>query len=159
MQMMASEDVNERMQGVTTLVNGIGEMVHETVMNEVRQLMESVRTEVPQQIQATAREREQSQALFNDFYGKYPMLNNPRLYGIVTATAAELAQQMGVNGWTPEFRDRLGQEVLKTLGWQAGAPAAQPKPGARPNAVAPGGSRPATPQTDGAQDEMAALIN
>lgn len=154
MQMMSSEDPMQRMQGVTMLVNGIGEMVHDTVMREVTSTLQNFQQEVPRMAQATVQDHAAQVATFQDFYGKFPELNNPVFYPMVLEVASKIAKEKGAKAWSGELRDAIGQEVYKLLKWQV--PQA-PKPKAP--AVTPGGSARPAAVNSGTDPQQAAMLD
>lgn len=154
MTMMSSEDPMQRAQGVTHLVNGIGEMVHDTVMREVSTLLQNFQQEVPRLAQATVQDQAAQAATFQDFYGKWPELNNPVFYPMVLEVAGRIAKEKGATAWSAELRDAIGQEVYKLLKWQV-------PQGAKPKApaVTPGGSARPTSANSGADPQQAAMLD
>lgn len=142
-----AEDPNVRNGSLVTLVNGVGEIIHDTVIAEVRGMIEQMSAAVPQQIQQTTQAAAEQQKVFNDFYGTFPELNQPAFHQLVGTIAGQIgAKKPG--GWTPALRDEIGREVYKILKWpipgqrqNAPKPPAQSSSSSRPGAPAPMGEQ------------------
>lgn len=120
----------------------------ETVRNELAQAL-------PTYVQSTLRSHREQEQVFQDFYSKYPQLSHPSIRPVVLTAAKELAAQTGVRGWTPQFRDQLGEHVLNMLRGVA-SPAAPPA--AAPASQMSGASvRPASRPTT-QSDEFSELL-
>lgn len=111
-----SENPAEQKAAVSQLM-GIG--MHVAHRLATKQAVEQVRREMsqilPQFVNEQLRTYDTMQRVYQDFYGKFPALSAPHFRGIVQQEAVKLSQQLGVSGWTPEFRDRLGEHVIGVL--------------------------------------------
>lgn len=111
-----SENPVEQKAAVAQLM-GIG--MHVAHRLATKQAVEQVRREMtqilPQFVNEQLRTYDTMQRVYQDFYGKFPALSAPHFRGIVQQEAVKLSQQLGVSGWTPEFRDRLGEHVIGVL--------------------------------------------
>lgn len=138
-----AEDPNVRNGSLVTLMNGMSEVIHDTVLKEVQGMLEQMAQHVPQQIQQTTQAQAEQKKVFDDFYGTYPELNNPTLHTLVGQIAGQIgAKKPG--GWTPALRDEIGREVYRILKWpipgqrqNVPKPPAQSSSTARPGAPAP----------------------
>lgn len=138
-----SEDPQHRNQALVHVMNGVAEVIHDTVLAQVTQLIESVRQEVPAAAQQTVQRTAEAKAVFDDFYGTYPELNDPNIHALVGQISAKIgAKHRG--GWSPALRDEIGREVYRVLKWPvpgARGPVAKPAPSSstssRPGAPAP----------------------
>lgn len=141
MQNLGSENLLERKQAVAQLMGVAMTISHRLA---AKQAVETLRREMsqilPQFVQERIQNYDTAQQVYKDFYGKYPQLSAPHFRPIVQQEAAKLSRQLGVSGWTPEFRDQLGKHVIGMLGQVApagmvpqAAPATQTMgPSARP---------------------------
>lgn len=114
---IGSENPTERKAAIGQLM-GIGmtiahRMAMKQAVEQVRREMSSI---LPQFVGEQIRNYDTAQQVYKDFYGKFPQLSAPQFRPIVQAEAAKLSRQLGVSGWTPEFRDRLGAHVLGMFG-------------------------------------------
>lgn len=128
---LVSENPAERKAAVSQL---LGVAMHVAHRLAAKQAVEQVRNEMtrvlPVFVQDQIRTHNTMQSVFSDFYGKYPVLSNPSLRGVVQQEAVKLSQQLGVREWTPEFRDRLGEHVMSMLRGVAPATVPQQQPAA-----------------------------
>lgn len=134
-QMLASEDENIRAQGLTTLINGLGDVVYNRVMQDVPQYVQPL---VQQTVQGTTSQQGEAQAIYQDFYGAYPALNKPELRPLVASVAQQMMREQGGNpSWNESFRNALGQRVLEVVRNLGGTPAPS-----QPGSPAGGGGTP-----------------
>lgn len=128
MQKMGSDNPNDIRSGLAEFAQGVAQVTHYNVAMQMEErlakleqdmLEKSVQT-FKQTTQAETAATEQKNAVFKDFYGKFPELKKPELQYLVQHTAKQLAQQYGVTGWNENFRDMLGEHVKKVLGMPAG---------------------------------------
>lgn len=145
---LASENPVERSQAVQAVMMTTARTVHQEV---VRSLRAEMARAVPNLIQGQIQEHQRRQAVFNDFYGKYPQFSDPRLRPVVVQTAQQIATARGFQGWSPELRDAVGAhltQLFAAVGGQPMAPAAAPAaalpaaPVIVPSAARPAGSAP-----------------
>lgn len=147
---MASEDPGERAHATKLLINGSMNMVWNKMEQALTAVVAQVREALPQMIQSHTTTTKTQEQVFNDFYGKFPQLNNPALQPVVVNVAARLAQADKAAGrqwsWNDEFRDRLGQEVLQLISGVApqGQQQTPPQAPAKQPFVAPRGNRSGT---------------
>ncbi len=117
MQNLGSENLLERKQAVAQLMGVAMTVSHRLAM---KQAVETVRREMSQVLPNFVSEQiknyDTAQRVYTDFYGKFPQLSAPHFRPIVQQEAAKLSRQLGVAGWTPEFRDQLGKHVIGMLG-------------------------------------------
>jgi hypothetical protein len=139
---MASDNPAERGQAIGALVQGTARNIHSEV---VRHMRGEIMRAVPQLIQRAIAESSTQQAVANDFYGTYPEFNRPEIKQLVGTIAPQVAQRMGIQGWTPALRDAVAQEVRNLLASVSGqVPQAQPQtPMPQAPTLLNGGARPA----------------
>ena len=157
MALLDSENQSERQQGIGLLSQGVARTVHETVMQQVGQI---VQNQIPAMMQGMIAQQTQAQTIFQDFYDKYPNLNRPELRQLIVSTGQQVMNETGAQEWSPQLRDTIAQRVLALMGQAPSGgvpPQPQPAPAAAPvytpNA---GGARPASPGTD---SEVADISN
>lgn len=152
---IGSENLGERKQAVAQLMGISMTIAHRLA---TKQAVEQVRQEMsrilPSFVGEQIRSYDTAQQVYKDFYGAYPQLSAPHFRPIVMQEAQKLSRQLGVSGWTPQFRDQLGKHVLAMLGQvapvtvQPAAPATQTMgPSARP-AMANGAYNPGQDMAD-----------
>lgn len=145
---MGSENPQERKQATTALIASVSHMVQ---VNAVKQTLAMVQHMLPTAIHQHVQVREQQREVFEDFYQKFPQLNNRAIMPFVQQQAVALAQKLGVQAWNPAFRDQLGEHVVNMLRSAAGVSAGPPQVAPPASAPAPGGTftgqgaRPAAP--------------
>lgn len=141
MQGLNHEDPNVRNQSLVNLVNGVGEIIHNTVLQQVQTMLQSVREEVPQVAQTTTQQLAEHQKVFDDFYGKFPELNQPTFHALVGQIAKSFYDKNPRAGWSPALRDEIGREVYRILKWPVpGARTAAPQPAPQTTPSARGGT-------------------
>lgn len=144
-----AEDLPTRKAALATLVKGISQQIHQTVMRDVGQ-------QVPQMVQPLIQSQvdtaSANQSVFNEFYGTYPDLSGYR--NVVTQAANEVMAMYPQSPWTPQLRDTIaqrtyaiiqqGQQVAPQPALPAGVPAppvpvqVYPQPGVPPVVAVPG---------------------
>lgn len=134
---LRSEDPAEVGKAISYIGNGIANIVHQTVLGQVQQMMRQI---VPAQIETAS----QRTKIFNDFYGKYPRLAHPNLYPLVHAAAVKLGRSGKFNQWGDDMRDAVAKEVVETLR-AVGGRRQPPTSGGTP----PAGPGPQTPHAPG----------
>jgi len=169
-QALASEDDNERAQATSVLVGALGQHIHRNIRQEYDAKLANVVQQMQQQLVPQAVNQmtltQQGQQLQNDFYTKYPELNNPVLRQVVHAESMKMLQEGKFTGqWTPEFRDALGTRVKTTLagmgftgGQPAPAPTPTPTPAPKPPKPVPSGHSGMGPGKKDVADDILALV-
>ena len=105
--LIESEDPQERLAGMTALMQGTMNTVHTQVMKAVTEQLGGVSKSFPELIQSAIQAHTQSVQVFNDFYGSHPEFNDPKLYKTVQDAAAELAKETGVDTYDEKFKAAL----------------------------------------------------
>lgn len=149
---LSSDDPVEVKQGIQALVKGVGQTVHRIVMEEVNSIVERERTAMTTSVS----NQQQMVNLQQDFYAKFPELNNPALKPVVGNVAQQVMSELGVKEWSSEIRDVVGNRVraLLTVGV---APEPIPEPTPKPPMLTGGTGRPATgpgPSVDALQRDV-----
>lgn len=111
-QMMGSEDPADRQRGMVTFAAGIAQSIHQQIRSEYEGAMQTY-------VQQQASSSQQANEVREDFYGKYPELNKPELYGLVQSVGQEVARRLGASNYSPELRDAIATQVKATLGTTA----------------------------------------
>lgn len=141
---IASENPVERKQAVGQLLGVAMHIAHrQAVAHAVNQLRDEFSRVMPVFVQEQIQSFQTQQEVFNDFYGAFPHLSNPAIRPIVQREAKNLAAQLGVRGWSEDFRQRLGEHVTTMLR-QFAAPVTPPPPTQAPVMSGPS-ARPAMP--------------
>lgn len=136
-------EVNQAISGCMTLV---AKLVHRNVAKEVAAANAHLIGQIiPRMVSNEIELFATRQAINLDFYTHFPELSAPELGEVVRATSERLRKELKKTNWDADFRDRVGNAVMKALGIQR-AEAAPTVPNAKPKApnLLPGGSaRPA----------------
>lgn len=107
-----SDDMQLAKQGLSTLLGGMAGAVHE-------RMYESISTGLTPIIERTmhqhASEQGRRQAMHQDFYGTYKVLDHPQIKPMVAAAANQIAQEWGTQEWSPQMRDEVYRRVVGTL--------------------------------------------
>lgn len=111
---LASEDPNVRQQSLLEIVRGVSQTVHREVVKQVRGEM---REYVPQAAQAVSKRAQTQQDARSDFYSNHPNLDQAWLRPAIVQIASEVVSQQfpGAQGWTPQIRDAVAEEVYKRM--------------------------------------------
>jgi hypothetical protein len=119
---LASEDPRDRKEGLGVLIQGASRAVHKAIRDEVMQhIAPAVVRLAVEQVRGRATEAEAMQTIRGDFYGSYPELNKPELIPLIGQMAAQLAAELGVNGYTPEFKAALAARAKALFNLGGGA--------------------------------------
>lgn len=106
---LGSEDPTERRTALTQLLTGVMAISHQAAAREAQSWAQDW---VPEQITAVTEAQRTRIAIHQDFYGSYPELNNPRLYGVVASTAAEVMKDARFAQWNPVTKQEVAKRVL-----------------------------------------------
>lgn len=120
--MLASEDVNERRTAIGALATGLARNIHQSIMQSVETTMAPRFEQLPQTMQQMQQVRETAKTVHQDFYGKFKELNKQEYYPIVTEIAREVMQEMGTQQWSEKVRDEIGKRTRERLGFKPKAP-------------------------------------
>jgi len=160
---LQSDDPQTFAQGIGTIVNDLGTIVHNTVVAQVRgefratlqQLMSSAEQA------GSVEERESARkAAAEDYYKDFPAHNNPLILPILQAESQKMAAEFPGLSWNPQYKAALGARVnaaLEALSAPVGQqPEAEPAPVTpgmppppKPAAMLPSGARAASPGASG----------
>lgn len=168
--MLTSENPQERIAATTALITGASRIVHEQVVQSVREEFGQV---IPHVVSAIVEQRLQAKAVFDDFYGTFKELNRPELRTLIQQVGQQVRQEYGNPNWSPQLRDAIGTRVRQVLSGaaplpqgmqpslqqqqqQPPAPVQQP---AQPPHMTGTTSRPAPATLPSQQAEMAALLD
>lgn len=121
---LASENPLERKQALSQTLGIAMHIAHrQTAAHVIQQLRHEFSQVMPTFVREEIQSFRTQQEVYKDFYDAFPALSHPAIRPIVQREAASLAQQLGVRGWTEDFRNKLGEHVTNVLR-QFAAPAA-----------------------------------
>lgn len=129
---MNSENPVERKQAIGLLVKGVAQGIHATVMQQVAVAVQNLQKTLPQQMQASLTQQQQSQAVESDFYGKFPQLKTKELRSVVGQVFQDLSASGKYSEWNAQLRDDVGAEVIRRLTGILPAAASAPTPAPQP---------------------------
>lgn len=149
---LASEDPVQRTTAVQHLVAGTARAVH----TEVLKLMSEVKSSIPQIFNQQMQAHTYRETIRRDFYGKYPMLDNPHLAPTVASVTQQVMSEIQSSGgrpaWSPQLAQAIAERVFTLIpGLRAQAPAAQPQQQAVQQIVPQAQSQPPHMFTPGAR--------
>jgi len=128
---LASEDPVQRTTAVQHLVAGTARAVH----TEVLKLMNEVKSSIPQIFQQQMQSHTYRETIRRDFFGKYPMLDNPHLAPTVASVTQQVMSEIQASGgrpaWSPQLAQAIAERVftlIPGLRGQPGAVVPQPQP-------------------------------
>ena len=128
-QAIQAEDPAKAQAAMGTILQHVAASVHQTVMQQVRG---PHTRELEQRITQRAANTSQEREIANDFYGKYPLLDNAFGRSCVVDAATEVRSETGLQAWSPALRDAIATRAAEKA--KAGITAYQPT---APPAVAP----------------------
>lgn len=145
---ISAEEPERRRAGINALVNGIMNKIVEDFSGALVALEDKLRKDVPSQVLEHVGAQQTVARIKSDFYEAWPDLKRaadaiPGMDDTIWSTIVRAGQTAGVNEWTPEFRDQIGQMIHLSLGIPVpqGKPAAPAVPGKpAPKAVFSAGS-------------------
>lgn len=147
LQAMASENPGERRAATTQLLSSAMATAHRMAVSQsLRMIRSEMAQAFPTFVQRAIVQHQQQREVFEDFYKTFPDLSPPPIRNIIVEQAQILQKQKGNPGWTPAFRDALGEHVramLRGFVPAAAAPAAAPAPAAPGGVMTPPSARPA----------------
>lgn len=120
-EMMGSEDPNERKQAMGFLVKGVAQGIHQQIMSTVGSQFQNLQQHIPQTVQQMQQTQAVQQQVATDFYGTYPEFNDPNITPIVQNVAKQVMEEQGKNAWDQSLRDEIGKRVKGILGKVAGS--------------------------------------
>lgn len=141
-----SDDPKVAKTALEHLVSGLANRIWEDLTVELGNL----RKEIPQIAANTSRTLNTTEAIQQDYYGKYP--SHRPLAPIVTQVATQLASEFAtagkLRGWNEEFREEVAKRINTLIASAGGTPAAaqpagqQPPAGQSPPAAKPAPKKP-----------------
>lgn len=152
LQAMNSEDPAERKQGMQVLIQGVAKGIHERVAHAAIKRIEAVQAAVPQMIQAQMQSAQTAQTVSQDFYGKYPQLNNPALKPLIQTVAKQYMETVKATTgqepqWNEQLRDEIAKKVIEAVSGaipqNADVPPQQPAANSAPPQMFGGNAQPA----------------
>lgn len=165
MELINSEEPGERKQGIASLVQGVGMMVHQEIMKDLETRLQAAQSETQDGISRNAALQE----TYKDFYSAFPKLDDDAFRPMVAAESAAVFKELGTTEWSSAVRDAIGTRVINKLaGFSPTAPAAEsvgngngagsPPAEPTPATLKGGGSRPASTAGTGSETEIEDVI-
>lgn len=156
-QALLSDDPQQNVSAINTIVNDLGTIVHNTVLaqvrGEMRGMIQNLASMASEADSGQARSQAKEQAK-EQYYGAFPAHKNALIEPIIVAENAKLAAAYPNSPWDQNWINALGARVngvLEQLGAkpveQPAVPAPNPPP-SRPAAMLPAGNRGAAPTGD-----------
>lgn len=152
MQLMESEDVGERKQGIQYLLSSALKNAHKSMLQQVNGMMTAY---VPQQLTQHQQTNELKETIKSDFYSTHKDLNTPEIRQIVAMVTPQVTQELGVSTWSPTLRDAIAARVKAMLQIGVTQPATPANPA--PTQFVPG-SRPAAPAGGDLTNDILSLL-
>lgn len=132
---LTHEDPNVRMRATSAMNAALAREVHTRMRAEMTRYAE---TTLPQMMQSMLRAHTFRETIKNDFYGKYPMLNNPHLAPMVASITTEVLNSAGPNvSWSDQIRDSIAEKIFTMVPGLRVPAGQQPRPAAPPPAQPP----------------------
>lgn len=129
---LASEDPVQRTTAVQHLVAGTARAVH----TEVLKLVSEVRASIPQIFNQQMQAHTYRETIRKDFFGKYPMLDNPHLAPTVASVTQQVMSEIQASGgrpaWSPQLAQAIAERVFTLIPGLRGQVPSQPQPTAVP---------------------------
>lgn len=116
---LESEDPGARRQALSTMFQGIAMLTHQNLRKELEQRTGEMREYVPQVIRQQQEAVQAAKQVHDDFYGTYPGLDRAELKPIVQTVGRQVAQELGIQQWTPTLRDAIAARLASALGQTA----------------------------------------
>lgn len=121
-QALTSDKPEDFVMGLKGFATGVALAVHQQMLTQMKPVIENMlKTHVPQMLTPALEGYNTRKAIFDDFYGTYKELNNPRLYGTIAQTTQEVMTELKTNQWSPAVRDMVAKRVKDYLGAAVGA--------------------------------------
>lgn len=110
-----SEDPATRMGALRAVLSASLQTAHRQLRNEYRQFVERQSEQMVGSLTQRNAAAERNKSIFNDFYGKFPTLNQPELRSLVATVTQQVEAETGAKAWSPELRDKIGERVFSVL--------------------------------------------
>lgn len=111
-QALTNEDPAVFKQGVAGFAKGIGLGVHKQVTTYIEKTIpQMLEKALPALINQHMQGYNSRKAIFDDFYGTYKELNNPKLYPLIGQITQEVQTELKTTQWTPAVRDTVAKRV------------------------------------------------
>ena len=151
--LLNSEDPGERAQGMRHMMTGVARSVHQQIMGEVSQNLNSMQQSFGGVVQSTMTAQTERQAIFEDFYNNNTDLNNPALRPVIVNIAQQVMTEQNTTQWSEQIRNLVAQRARTVLGL---APPVKKTTVPTPPAIiaGSGGSDAARPVTAGVNSEQ-----
>lgn len=136
---LSTDDPVKFKQGLAGMAQGVAQATYNQVQQNMERMIQPlIEKMIPQLVQRSMGQKTESDNIFNDFYGTYKELNNPKLYPLVGKITAEVMGELKTDKWSAAVRDTVGQRVKDLIASIAGmGPAGQPQNSAPAAALAP----------------------
>lgn len=126
--MLASEDPNERTQALAAVCNGVAVSVYKQTMQQISQAWK----DLPNMIQGNINTAQVAQRVYTDFYSKNKDLDSDALRPVVQRVGQALMQEMLARGVTPTWNEQFANIVAQKTRELLKMPAASATPPGQP---------------------------
>lgn len=119
-EMLLSENPDQLMQGLGTMMQGVAQLTHMRVRQEMMELMDQRLKETSESTQRELTEKQKAaqtqEQVKKDWETTYPDLAGKDLQPLVAHIGAEVAREMGATEWSEKLRDAIAARVRKAIG-------------------------------------------
>jgi len=156
---LTSDDPNQMLAGIQTVINDLGTIVHNRVLEQTRTLVtQTVQQAVGgiRQDQALTQQQQEVETYRQSYYEKFPSHNSPLILPLLQAETARLAAEYPNARFDDNFINSLGSRVNNAIAQLTGGgqqpssaqPAVPPVVPPRPAASLPSGTRAQAPGSE-----------
>lgn len=138
-------------EGVAALASGIANAIQATMLPYIEAQFNPRFDSIPQMLQAHIQGQEKAKTVRQDFYGTYPELDQPALYGFIRQIGDATAKELKITEWNQTLRDETAKRV-KAIIAQATGVKTPAKPAVTPPRMIGGNSARTAPANDDAGD-------
>ena len=163
-EMLFSDDPEKLSQGLGMLMQGVAQITHMRVREEMSGLMDQriAGTVDSKQRELTEKQKveETQKSIKADWEKAYPDLATEDLRPLVAHVGGQVAKELGASEWNEKLRDAIAARVRKVLGRNEAPAGEESKGGAKPARKVPysangSGRAPAPNQPDKTQQDIA----
>lgn len=115
--MLNPEAPQQAKQALEVILRDFGAFAHQQARKEIQQTRDTLKQEVPQEVQ----EKSEADRIRQDFFGTYPELQDDNLMPLIQQESQNAMQEVGASAWNQQVRDRAAQRVKQRLGKVVGA--------------------------------------
>lgn len=162
---LTSDKPEDFVKGLQGFATGVALAVHQQMIKQLQpQIEAALSTHVPRMLTPALEGYNTRKAIFDDFYGTYKELNNPRLYNTIAQTTQDVMTELRTNQWSPAVRDTVATRVKQMLASAMGGGYTAPSQGnapalpAHPKMGGGSGSRPSVPNPNDMENDIMATL-